>query len=177
MESFCSQCGRYKDTISKKMCDVCRKKRRERAARLEQKRKEKDLCTKCGKKLDRSGARCKRCLRKYRLKKDPVDNRCTECNKNLIENENSIHCDGCKSKLDALDKLKKVVIFTQYGNKCQVCDSEDLDCLVFRAKEAITLNAFIETPDYDEIIKDNYPDTHMLECANCLYKRASNVER
>jgi hypothetical protein len=176
MDSFCSQCGRYKDIASKKMCEVCRKKRRERAADLEKRRKEKDQCTKCGKKLDRSGARCKSCLRKYRLRKTNPDYRCVECNKNIVQDPpERLYCDGCKLKINAIKKLKKTVILAKYGNKCDTCQGDDTDCLLLHQKGSCSLEIFTSGIDHDDVIKDDYPDDLVLECANCLFKRASSI--
>lgn len=183
-ELTCSQCGRYKHDLSKKMCEECRRKRRERAIRLEQKRREQGLCVKCAEPMDRGGARCKTCLREQRAKKNPeILKKCIECGDDVENPNKQKRCKCCLNSIQYADQLKYRYIISKCGNKCECCGEENKEFLrlikkneadlTFNEDEELSFNYYnggdlVCYPGLEiSTLEDGIADKYIVRCLNC----------
>jgi len=167
------------------MCESCRKKRRERKARLEKKRKEEGLCKACGKALDRDGAVCKRCLIKTRFKDDTDTIHCIECGDEYIKKD--LRCDAtCPSCIDSLlciDYFVNKHFIHELGGVCDCCGCEQTEFLhavpADLAAQTIRDRSFdLDLGWYGCLDDFGYPYSYYLDemppeslivrCTNCL---------
>jgi len=188
--NLCTRCG---VTISpnKKMCQIHLDEASLREKLKREIRKNKSLCTRCGKRSPRYNKNdCQECFEKdrslypskiklYYNKKNNF--KCVRCK---IKIKEGAYCNNCKvrmcEKSKALRKNQKRLIIDRYGGKCFCCGEENIKFLTI---DHINNDGSIHKRQlksqkislYRWIIKNNFPkNVFQIACYNCNCARALN---